>query len=114
MGKDGSMYVLTETHEQMDKFGHIVLGEMKIVEEGPPRVGMEGFCLVNSIWAQKVQIDDRTGSLYKQMDEEIKFFYIRSSIPVYMATESKGLYVYGGVLALVEQNMIMLDKYGLE
>ena len=50
MGKDGSMYLLTEFPEEVDKLGNLVHGEMKIEEEGPPKVELLGFRLVNSIW----------------------------------------------------------------
>ena len=49
MGRDGSMYVLTENHEGVDRLGTRVHMEVNMDEEGPPRVELVGFRLVNSI-----------------------------------------------------------------
>ena len=46
MGKDRSMYVLTENHEHVDKLGNRVQEEIRMDEEGPLRVEMVGFRLV--------------------------------------------------------------------
>ena len=59
-------------------------------------------------------MDDTSKVLYKRNDEETKFFYLRSKVPKYMVIESKILYVYSGVPISKGQNMMMLDKYGLE
>ena len=53
MGRDGSMYVLTENLEEMDKLGIRVHMEVRMDEEGPPRVELVGFRLVNSIHVQR-------------------------------------------------------------
>ena len=44
----------------------------------------------------------------------VKKFYSRSKMPKYMVTESKILYVYTRVPISEGQDMMMLDKYGLE
>ena len=49
MGRDGSMYVLTENLDEIDKLGTRVQAEIRMDEEGPPRVELVGFRLVNSI-----------------------------------------------------------------
>ena len=49
MGRDGSMYVLIENPEEVDKLGTRIHMEVRLDEEGPPRVELVGFRLVNSI-----------------------------------------------------------------
>ena len=114
MGKDGSMYMLTESLQEVDKLGNIVHGEMKMEEEGPPKVELLSFRLVNFIRVQKVLIDDTSKVLYQKKDEEVEFVYVRTKILENMATKNKVLYVYVRTPILVGQNMILLDKYGLE
>ena len=114
MGKDGSMYLLTKNHKGVDKLGNRVHEEIRLDEEGPPRVEMMGFKLVSSILVQSVMIDDTSKVLYKRNDEETEFFYLRSKVPEYMVTESKILYVYTRVPISEGQNMMMLDKHGLD
>ena len=53
MGKDGGMYMLTEFLEEVDKMGNRVLEEVKLEEEGPPKVEIPNFRLVNYIWVIK-------------------------------------------------------------
>ena len=45
MGKDGSMYLLTEFPEEVDKLGNRVVPETKMDEEGPPKVDLPHFRL---------------------------------------------------------------------
>ena len=106
--------MLTENPDEGDKLGHRVQEETRIDEEGPPRVEMVGFRFVNSTWVQRVLIDETSKVLYKRNYEETKFFYVRSKVPEYMVIESKILYVYTRVPISKGQNMMMLDKYGLE
>ena len=49
MGRDGAMYVLTKNPDEVDKLGLRVQTETRMEEEGPPRVELVGFRLVNSI-----------------------------------------------------------------
>ena len=49
MGRDESMYVLTENLEEVDKLRTRVQTEIRMDEEGPPRVELVGFRLVNFI-----------------------------------------------------------------
>ena len=49
MGRDGAMYVLTENLDEVEKLGTRVQTETRMEEEGPPRVELVGFRLVNSI-----------------------------------------------------------------
>ena len=63
---------------------------------------------------QRVLIDDTSKVLHKRNDEEMEFFYLRSKVPEYMVSESKILYVYTRVPISKDQNMMMLDIYGLE
>ena len=60
MGKDGSMYMLTEFPDEVDKLGNLVVPEIKVDDEGPPKVNLPDFRLVNSIWVHRVLIDDMT------------------------------------------------------
>ena len=55
-------------------------------EEGPPRVELVGFRLVNSIHVQ-VLLHDPTKFFYKRTDEEAKFYYLRSRVPENMVIE---------------------------
>ena len=77
----------------MDNLGHRVQEEARIDEEGPPKVELVGFRLVNSILMQRVFIDDTSKVLYKRNNEETEFFYLRSKVLEYMVAESKILYV---------------------
>ena len=52
--------------------------------------------------------------LYKRTDEEAEFYYLRSRFLEHVVTEQKILYVYIGVPLIEGQNMMMLDRYGLE
>ena len=45
MSKDGGMYMLTEFLEEVDKLGNRVLEEVKLEEEGPPKVEIPNFRL---------------------------------------------------------------------
>ena len=56
-------------------------------EEGPPRVELVGFRLVNSIHVHRVLLDDTTKVLYKRTDEEAEFYYLRSRVPENMVTD---------------------------
>ena len=114
MGKDGSMYMLTEFPEEVDKLGNRVVPEPKMEEEGPPKVDLPNFRLVNSMWVHRILIDDTTRMLYQRNDGDTDFFYLRSQIPEHMATTVKVLYVYVRTPMTEEQNLLMLDKYGLE
>ena len=78
MGKDGSMYLLTKNHEGMDKLGNRVHEETRLNKEGPRKVDLMGFKLVNSVLVHKVLIDDPSKVLYKRNNEEIEFFYLRT------------------------------------
>ena len=98
----------------MDKLGTRIHMELGLDEEGPPRVELEGFRLVNSIHVQRVLLDDTTKVLYKRTDEEAEFYYLRSRVPEHMVIEQKILYVYTRVPLIEYQNMMMLDRYGLE
>ena len=114
MGRDGAMYVLTKNPDELDKLGTRIQAEIRIEEEGPPRVELVGFRLVNSILVHRVLLDDTTKVLYKRTDEEAEFYYLRSRVPKNMVTDQKILYVYTRVPLAEGQNMMMLDKYGLE
>ena len=114
MGRDGAMYVLTKNPDEVDKLGTRVQIETRMEEEGPPRVELVGFRLVNSIHVRRVLLDDTTKVLYKRTDEEAEFYYLRSRVPENMVTDQKILYVYTRVPLTEGQNMMMLDKYGLE
>ena len=114
MGKDGSMYMLTEFPEEVDKLGNLVVPEIKVDDEGPPKVNLPNFKLVNSVWVHRVLIDDMTKVLYQRNDGETEFFYLRSQIPEHMAPPVKVLYVYVRTPVTEEQNILMLDKFGFE
>ena len=73
MGRDESMYVLTENHEEVDKLGTRIHMKVRLDEEGPPRVEIVGFRLFNSIHVQRVLLDDTTKVLYKRIDGRLSF-----------------------------------------
>ena len=52
--------------------------------------------------------------LYQGNDDDSELFYMRAKIPEYMDTQIKVLYVYARTPMTEGQNMIMMDKYGLE
>ena len=49
MGKDGSMFVLMEFPKEVDKLGNLIPREMRVEEEGPPKVELLRFRLFYSI-----------------------------------------------------------------
>ena len=79
MGKDRSMYILTKFPKEVNKLGNIVHGEMKIEEEGPPKVELLGFELVSSIWVHIVMLDDTSEVLYQRKDKESEFCEVKNS-----------------------------------
>ena len=38
MGRDGTMYLMTDNPEDMDRMGNLVRREEQVIDEGPPRV----------------------------------------------------------------------------
>ena len=94
VGKDGSMYVLTENPNEVDKLGCTILRETNSLEEGPPSVGLLGFKLVNSIWVCRILLDDNSKILYKQESYGSEFFYMRNCAPDYTITEDKILNIF--------------------
>ena len=52
-------------------------------------------------------MDDTTKMLYKRIDEEAKFYYMRSRVLENMVTDQKILYVYTRVPLIEGQNMMM-------
>ena len=109
MGKDGGMYMLTELPEEVDKMGNRVLEEVKLEEEGLPKVEIPNFRLVNSICIHQVLIDDTSRVLYQRTDDDTEFFYMRAKITKYVATQIKVLSVYVRKPMIEGQNMIMMD-----
>ena len=114
VGRDGSMYVLTENPNEVNKLGCAILRETNSLEEGPPSVGLLGFKLVNSIWVCRILLDDNSKILYKQENHGSKFFYMRNCAPDYTITEDKILYIFVQESIEVHKNVIYLDKFGLE
>lgn len=66
MGQDGAMYIIVEKSNVVDTLGNIVLEADPLRDEGPPRIAIIGYKLVNSILAHRVPIDDATKALYKR------------------------------------------------
>ena len=77
MGRDGSMYMLTDFPQNIDKFGNAVQTRTRIEDEGPPIVDLMGFRLVNSVLVHKAPIDDLDKVLYRRSDQGTEFFYLR-------------------------------------
>ena len=83
-------------------------------EEIPPIPVQPNLRLIDSIWTQRVLIDDETQALYKREDSGTEFYYELKNPLEHSLIEEKVLYVFvnGAVNAL--ESVFLVDKYGQE
>ena len=115
MGRDGAMYLIIDDPEVVDFLGNVTPVVDPLRPEGPPALTPTGYKLVNSMWTQRVPIDDNTKAVYKREDTGTEFFYLRDNPPEYSLEADKALYVYVQT-SMTRGGMptIFLDKFGFE
>ena len=115
MGRDGAMYLIVADPDVVDTLGNVTPVADPSRPEGPPALTPVGYTLVNSIWTQRVLIDDNSKAVYKRADSGTEFFYVRDNPPDFSLDADKALYVFvetgtpGGGMPT-----IFLDKFGFE
>ena len=108
------MYLLTETPKDVDQLGNFIPEKDKLIEEGSPMPERSRLRLINSIWVQRVLIDDKTKVLYKREETLSEFYYLRHSSLDCTITEDKILYVFVEMNLGEYRDVIFLDKYNLK
>ena len=69
MGRDGAMYLIVADPEIVDFLGNVTPAVADPLRpEGPPVLTPTEYMLVNSMWTQRVLIDDNTRAVYKRED----------------------------------------------
>ena len=113
-GRDGTMYLMTDNPEDMDRMGNLVRRKEQVIDEGPPRVNRPELRPTTSVWVNRVLIDDNTKVLYKREDNGTEFYYLRHSPPDHTTTEEKVLYPFLNTTEGVFGDIVFFDKYGQE
>ena len=114
MGRDGTMYLMTDNPDDMDRMGNLVRREEQVIEEGPPRVNRPELRPTTSVWVKRVLIDDNTKVLYWREDMGTEFYYLRNSPPDHTTTDEKVLYTFVNTTEGVYGDVVFFDKYNQE
>ena len=114
MGRDGTMYLMTDNPEDMDRMGNLVRREEQVIDEGPPRVNRPELRPTTSVWVKRVLIDDNTKVLYWREDMGTEFYYLRNSPPDHTTTDEKALYTFMNTTEGVYGDVVFFDKYNQE
>ncbi|KAI5073784.1 hypothetical protein GOP47_0011797 [Adiantum capillus-veneris] len=114
MGRDGVSYLFIDNPDVVDALGGIVPQELHYVDEVPCMPIQPNLRLINSVWTQRVPIDDNTRALYKREDSDTTYFYVKKNPLSYNLSDEKVLYIFVQELASHHTSVIFMDKYGHE